>query len=373
MSKVLILGAHAESLVTLRGELIKSLVAAGHEVAAMSDHTDAATRSRIDALGVSFRSYPVQRSGTNPSRDLTTFLALRSALFALKPDIVVAYMIKPIIWGGLAMRSLGMAARFYAMINGLGLAFQPGGIKQKVLTGLATHLYHWALFRADKVFFQNQDNRQVFVDHQIVDDRRCVVIKGGSGVNLDHYVVTPLPQSKMVFLTAARLLGDKGLREYALAARIIKVQYPNVNFHLVGTTDPSPDGIPLSEVQAWQASGALQYLGATNDVRPFIEQCHIFVLPSYHEGIPKTVLEAMAMGRPIITTGVTGCRETVVDGDNGFLVPAKDAPALAHAMEQFILHPEFVEKMGRRSREIAEERFDVNRVNADIMRAMRLI
>jgi len=274
--------------------------------------------------------------------------------------------------GGLAMRRLGMTARFYALITALGLAFQPGGLKKKALTGLVTRLYRWVLFRADKVIFQNQDDRQVFVSRKIVDVRRCVVVSG-SGVNLDHFVVTPLPQGNVVFLTIACLLGDKGLREYAQAAKIVKEQYPIAIFHPVGPTDPSPDAIPLSEVQTWQASGALQYLGATKDVRPFIGQCHTYVLPSYHEGMPRTVLEAMAMCRLAITTNVPGCRETVVDGYNGFLVPVKDALALARAMEQFILHPELIEKMGRRSREIAEERFDVNKVNDDMLRIMRLI
>jgi glycosyltransferase involved in cell wall biosynthesis len=372
LSRIVVIGAFAESLVIFRGDLIKSFVAQGHEVIAMAAPADKTTRTRIEALGSSFRPYPVQRNGMNPGCDLTTFLALRLALSELNPDIVLAYTIKPIIWGGLALRSLGMTSCFYALITGLGLAFQPGGMKQKILTGIVTRLYRWALVRAEKVIFQNQDNRQVFIDCKIVDARRSVVVNG-SGVNLNHFNVFPLPQGNLAFLTIARLLGDKGLREYFKAAQIIKEHYPDVTFHLVGPEDPSPDGIPLFEVNTWHASGAMKYLGATSDVRPFIEQSHIYVLPSYHEGMPRTVLEAMAMGRPIITTDAPGCRETVVDGDNGFLVPIKDATALAHAMEQFILNPELIEKMGRRSRVIAEERFDVNMVNNDILRSMGLI
>lgn len=372
MSKIVVIGTLAESLINFRGDLIKSLVANGHQVIGMATNCDERTRASIEALGISFKSYPVQRSGMNPFSDMKAFFALRTTLYDQKPDIVLAYTIKPIIWGGLAIRSLGMKTHFYALVTGLGLAFQPGGIRKKILTSLVSRLYRWALKRADKVLFQNRDNRQTFVDRKIVDNARCVVVNG-SGVNLGHFSTSPLPQGKLTFLTIARLLGDKGLREFASAAELIKNRYPDTIFSLVGPEDPSPDGIPLSEVKNWQSSGALQYLGSVSDVRPYIKQCHIYVLPSYHEGLPRTILEAMAMGRSIITTDAPGCRETVVDGDNGLLVPIKNSRALANAMEQLIMHPEMIKKMGQRSRVIAENRFDVHRVNNQILTAMRLI
>ena len=371
MSRVVIIGGLAESLVNFRGDLIKFMVSAGYEVIAMAGHTDTATKAMIEALGVSFRPYPVERNGMNPCNDLQTLYALRVAFSEIKPDVVLAYTIKPVIFGGLALRTLRLNVRFYALITGLGLAFQPGGFKQKLLSGLVTCLYRWALVRADKVIFQNKDNQRVFTDHQIIDEQRCVLVSG-SGVNLKRFDVASMPQGSLIFLTIARLLGDKGLREYAEAAQNIKARYPDINFQLVGPVDPSPDGISISEVMRWQNSGALQYLGSTDDVRPYIAQCHIYVLPSYHEGMPRTVLEAMAMGRPIITTDAPGCRETVVDGDNGFLVPIKDVTTLVEAMERFILKPELLEMMGKRSRKIAEERFDVNKVNNDILQTMKL-
>lgn len=371
MSRIVIVGALAESLVNFRGDLIKSLVGLGNEVVAMAASSDQVTLIQIEKLGASFKSYPVQRNGMDPVSDLKTFFALRSTFSEVKPDIVLAYTIKPTIWGGLALRSLNTQARFYALITGLGMAFQPGSVKKKILTGLVTSLYRWALSKAEKVIFQNQDNRQSFVDCNIVKAEGSVVVSG-SGVNLDHFIVAPLPRGHVVFLTIARLLGDKGLREQYRAAQIIKERYPEATFLLVGPGDPSPDGIPLSEVRAWQDSGALKYLGATSDVRPYIEQSHVYVLPSYHEGMPRTVLEAMAMGRPIITTDAPGCRETVVDGVNGFLVPVKDEKALAQAMERFILHPELIEKMGQCSREMVGSRFDVHKVNDDILHIMGL-
>ena len=189
---------------------------------------------------------------------------------------------------------------------------------------------------------------------------------------LNKFTVAPLPEEGMVFLTIGRLLGGKGFREYAMASCLVRKRYPDAVFRIVGPTDPSPDGISLDEVQQWQNEGTIQYLGETRDVRPFIAACHVYVLPSYHEGMPRTVLEAMAMGRPILTTDVPGCRETVVSGENGYLVPKADAGALAERMMWFIENRNQLERMGRASRSMAEERFDVRKVNAKILRIMGL-
>ena len=371
MSKILVIGALAESIVNFRGDLIKSFVTAGHDVTAMAGHTDNDIRSRIEGLGVSFRPFPVKRNGMNPHRDVETLFSLRNALIDINPDIVLAYTIKPIIWGGLAIRTLQMNVRFYALITGLGLAFQYNGVKRSALKGLVTFLYRSALINAEKVIFQNEDNRRVFIDRQIVDIRRCLTVNG-SGVNCSYFTTSILPQGQIVFLTIARLLGDKGLREYVQAAQIVKQQYPEVVFNLVGPPDPSPDCISLTEVETWQESGAVNYLGSSIDVRPFIEQCHVYVLPSYHEGMPRTVLEAMSMGRPIITTDVAGCRETVLVGENGYLVPARNATALAERMIWFIENRNELTRMGIKSRKIAEERFDVKKINADMFTIMGL-
>ncbi len=172
------------------------------------------------------------------------------------------------------------------------------------------------------------------------------------------------------FLLIARLLGDKGVREYVEAVRRIKARYPDVVFRLVGWIDENPNAIREQELNDWVSEGVVEYLGRLSDVRPAIADCTVYVLPSYREGTPRTVLEAMAMGRPIITTDAPGCRETVVDGENGFLVPVKAVDELVSAMEKFVLFPGLVEKMGRRSREIAEAKYDVNAVNAVMLREM---
>ena len=221
------------------------------------------------------------------------------------------------------------------------------------------------------MIFQNPDNLQVFVDNDIIEKKQAVRVHG-SGVNLSHYKKSEPKAKSFTFLTIARLLGEKGLREYAAAAKIVKQKYPNVVFQLVGPEDPSPDGIPINEVNNWHESGFIEYLGVTEDVRPHLNSCNIFVLASYHEGMPRTVLEAMATGRPILTTNVAGCKETVIDGETGFLVEKQNVEQLAEKMLWFIENQERWKMMAEKSRELAIESFDVNKVNDELLKIMEL-
>jgi glycosyltransferase involved in cell wall biosynthesis len=330
-----------------------------------------AVRLRLAEIGVRFKPFPVQRNGISPVKDFQTYRSLFKAFNELKPDVVLSYTIKPVVWGGIALKGMP-GPRFYALVTGLGFAFQRGGLVRKLLTVLVTWLYRASLSRSSRVIFQNPDNKDVFVSRKIIEKNKCALVNG-SGVDLGRFAVAPLPNDGVVFLTIGRLLGEKGFREYAQAARLVKAHYPEAVFRLVGPEDPSPDGIPMEEVREWEAHNLVEYLGATNDVRPFIADCHVFVLPSYHEGMPRTVLEAMAMGRPILTTDVPGCRETVISGENGFLVPKADAIALAEQMTWYIEHQEEWAQMGARSRGLAEERFDVHSVNRDLMNIMGLL
>ncbi|MEZ8062829.1 MULTISPECIES: glycosyltransferase family 4 protein [Vibrio] len=365
---IVTLGALPSSLYNFRGELIKSL-SNNCQVVAMASVADEKEIELIEGLGCRYVDYPISRNGLNPVKDVRTFFFLSSFFRNESNDLILAYTIKPIIWGGLAARFANVPS-FYAMVTGLGYAFQKGGFAKNSLNSLVKFLYRAALKKSKGVIFQNRDNMQVFIDEGIVPKDKCFLVNG-SGVDLSHYKVSPLPP-KPHFLLIARLLGDKGIREYAKAAEIVKQQYPETVFELVGPKDPSPDGIKLDEVNKWVSSGAIEYSGATTDVRPFIENCSIYVLPSYHEGMPRTVLEAMAMGRPILTTDVPGCRETVVDGENGWLVPKADAKALADKMIWFIENQEQWSVMGEKSHTMANEKFDVHKVNAEILKIMGL-
>jgi glycosyltransferase involved in cell wall biosynthesis len=326
-----------------------------------------AVRAQIESLGAVFRSFPVERSGVNPLKDLRTFFSLYTTFRQTKPDIILAYTIKPVIWGGMAAALAGRL-RFYGLITGLGFAFEGCGFKRRILRILVSSLYRLALLRARAVIFQNRDNRDTFTGLQIVPAKKCFVVNG-SGVNVQHFVPSLFKDGPPTFLLIARLLNEKGIREYVRAAQSVKMRCPDAVFNLLGPEDPSPDGVPLHEVQKWHDQGVIRYLGTSSDVRPYLADCHIYVLPSYHEGMPRTVLEAMATGRPILTTDAPGCRETVIPAENGFMVPVRDADALAERMIWFIENRDQWERMGKRSREMAKERFDVRIINRELMRA----
>ncbi len=368
--KILLIGALPSSLINFRGELIKLFVSNDHQVIAMASGANNIEIESIEKLGIRYIDYSVQRNGLNPIADMKTFLNLKHVFKKEKPDLVLAYTIKPVIWGGIAARFCPNI-KFYGLITGLGFAFQKGSFKRNLLSSIATNLYRLALSKASKVIFQNPDNLQAFLDKNIIVKEQAMRVNG-SGVSLEHYCRSRLPDSEPVFLTIARLLGEKGLREYVRAARLVKEKYPSVIFKIVGPDDPSPDGIPVSEVNEWNELGIIEYSGSSNDVRPFINNCHVFVLASYHEGMPRTVLEAMAIGRPILTTNVPGCKETVINGENGFLVEKANVEQLVEKMVWFIENRARWEFMANKSFELAKERYDVRKVNNDLLNILEL-
>ncbi len=367
---LMLVSAFPDSVVKFRGDLIRTFVGHEYDVKVLSAETNIEIKEEIESLGTEFISYEIDRNGMNPVRDFATYKDLRRLYSIHTPDIVLAYTIKPVIWGGIAARSFP-EVRFCSLITGLGYAFQGGSVRRRMLSNMVSHLYRFALKRAESVIFQNEDNLRIFVSRGIVSESKCKSVPG-SGVNLTHYKKQPIPDGDIRFLLIARLLKEKGIREYVEAAKIVKNQFPKARFLLVGPSDPSPDGIPMDVVKKWDGEGTIEYCGATNDVRPFLNDCHVFVLPSYHEGMPRTVLEAMATCRPILTTDVCGCRETVVNGRNGWLVPKGDSQALAERMIWFLKHPSQIGTMGDESRMLAENRFDVEIVNAKMLEILQV-
>lgn len=369
--KVVLIGALPESIINFRGNLIKDIHAQGHDITVMAAPTSNLLIAQIEALGCQYVPLPIKRNGLNPFSDINTFFTLIKFFIKFKPDIILAYTIKPIIWGGIAARFFSKG-HFFALITGLGFAFQKGDLKRNIINLLATNLYKVALKKAKGVIFQNPDNQNTFINLGIAKKELSHRVNG-SGVDINYFKKTPLPNHDFpVFLTIARLLGDKGIKEFASAAQLVKEKYPGACFQILGPEDPSPDGIPLSKVMEWHHNQIIDYLGSTNDVRQFIEQCDIFVLASYHEGMPRTVLEAMSTGRPIITTNVPGCKETTEDGINGFLVEKKDVKALYEKMLWFIENKSQWKKMSENSHLRVLENFTVEKVNRELLGILQL-
>lgn len=373
--KFLLIASVATSLTGFRKPLIIALLDKGLEVhvAAPQILNNRDVMSKLTALGVVAHDISMQRTGLNPLADTKTLYSLYALMKDIKPDYTMGYTIKPVIYGTLAA-SLARIPKRFALITGLGFAFTDGDDnKRKGVRFIAQNLYRTALHNCQLVFFQNHDDEALFRELNIVSSKTSTCVVNGSGVDVDEYEVVPFAtQEPMRFLLIARLLIDKGVREYAKAAQQVKKLHPEVQFDLVGLLDTNPTSITQAELDQWIKAGTVNFLGLLKDVRPAIQAASVYILPSYREGTPRTVLEAMAMGRAIITTDAPGCRETVVDGDNGFLVPVKDADALAKAMLRFIDEPALIEKMGQRSRKIAEEKYDVHKVNAHMMSAMEL-
>lgn len=372
--KILIIGSTPRSMVNFRGALIREMMESGHsvEAAAPEMHVDVESARQLRAMGVTTHDIPLQRTGMNPIADLRSLFALRGLMRRIRPDLLLSYTIKPVIWGLLAASTARVPQRF-ALIAGLGYAFGDADGKKRIAQQAAQKLYKIAISRANKVFFQNPDDEEVFRTEGLLPNSVPSVVVNGSGVDIDHFAASRFIDGPPAFVMITRLVGDKGIREYAAAAREIKARYPMVEFHLVGGFDVNPDKITEREIADWESSGILRHHGELADVRPRIAAAHICVLPSYYrEGTPRSLLEGMAMGRPLITTDAPGCRETVEEGENGFLVPPRSVDALTEAMLRFIESPELIAQMGRRSREIAEEKYDVRKVNAVMLKEMGL-
>lgn len=370
MANIILLGSYAPSLINFRGSLLYSLVKEGHRVTACAPGVTDDIEYSLNEMGVSCRNVFIRRTGTNPFSDVYTILALKRLFVQEKTDVLLSYTIKPVIYGSLAA-GLAHVPSIYSMITGLGYAFTSGSFKQNIVSNVAQLLYRSAIKKNKQVFFQNHDDRALFVKLGLVKSKTQTVIINGSGVDLECYQVTPLPE-KISFLLIARLINKKGIYEYVEAARIVHKRFPEIDFSLVGWIDSSPLAINKNDLRKWQQDDIIDYKGKLEDVRSAISNSAVYVLPSYREGTPRTVLEAMAMGRPIITTDVPGCRETVINKKNGYLVPPKDPIALAKAMERFILDPKLIYQMGRESRKIAVEKYDVQKVNKVIIDTMNL-
>ncbi|WP_210546243.1 glycosyltransferase family 4 protein [Rhodoferax sp. PAMC 29310] len=354
--KVLIALNTAWNLVNFRSGLIRALVARGYEVVAVAPQDEYA--DHLAALGCRFVALPMDNGGTHPVHDVLLLLRFRRLFGREKPDVYLGYTVKPNVYGSLAAHSMNIAV--INNIAGLGAVFIRDGWLVKLVRGL----YKLALRRSSKVFFQNPDDLKLFKDSGLVRPEATELLPG-SGIDLNRFEVVPLaqemhPAGKFRFLLIARMLRDKGVGEFVEAARLIHKRWPQAECCLLGFVDAqNPTAISGTQVDAWVAQGVVNYLGVSDDVRAEIATADCIVLPSYREGTPRTLLEAAAMGRPIITTDAVGCREVVDDGINGYLCKVRNAENLAAKMEQMLsLSQDQRKNMGLRGREKMEREFD---------------
>lgn len=352
--KVIIVLNTAWNLVNFRAGLIRALVAEGHEVVAVAPQDEYAPR--LAALGCRFVALPMDNKGTHPGRDLLLFLRFLSLLRRERPDVFLGYTVKPNVYGSLAAHALGIPV--VNNIAGLGAVF----IRDNWLTRLVRLLYKTALSRSQHVFFQNDEDMRQFVEQGLVVADKVSRLPG-SGVDLCSFYYSPmqpLGNRAFRFLLVARLLWDKGVGEYVEAARMVRRKYPAAKFQLLGFLDvKNPTAVSRAQMDEWVAEGVVEYLGVADDVQPYLAAADCVVLPSYREGVPRSLLEAAAMGRPIVTTNAVGCRDAVSDGVNGLLCRVADAGDLAEKMAQMIaLSPEARAAMGQRGREKVEREFD---------------
>lgn len=330
-----------------RQEIVERLIADGHQV-----HISSPYGERIDDLvkiGAVFHDIDIQQRKMNPLEEFQLIKAYQKLMEEVRPDIVFGFTIKPNTYGAIAARKYHIP--FVANITGLGTALENPGIVQKVLVCL----YKYSFRDVRRVFFQNTANRDFFLwNHIRVNDYAYLP---GSGVNLDRFPFCEYPRGKVIrFAFVSRILKEKGSEIYLQAARKIKKRHRNVEFHICGFLESDYDG----ELEAYQKAGDIIYHGMIRDVASFMKEMHCIVLPSYYpEGISNVLLEACAIGRPIITTDRAGCREVVDDGVNGYMIPQRNTEALIEALEMFLkLSPEDRQRMGLNARRKVEQEYD---------------
>jgi len=353
--KILIVSSTTQTLYNFRIGLLRALRDEKFEVRAIAKKEEFDKKLEEEGFKCIFLKY-LNRSGINPIGDIKLMLELRRIYRKEKPDLIIHYTIKPNIYGSIVSRFMGIKS--FCVVTGLGYTFTKGGALFKVVK----LLYKISLSFAKKIFFQNNDDRKLFIEEGIAPLDKSILL--GGGVNTEYFSPEvcrkPSNSNNLSFLLIARMLWDKGIGEFAGAAEIVKKRFPDTQFQLLGFIDKgNPSVIPEGKIKDWEREGLIKHLGSTDDVRPFICKSSCVVLPSYREGIPHSLLEAMAMTKPIITTDSVGCKEVVENEKNGFLVPVKNAEALANAIERFISLPEDKKtKMGEYSREKAIREFD---------------
>lgn len=370
---IAIIGTIANSLLGFRASIIKKLVDEGHNVYALAMDYDPSTMAAVKAMGATPVMYSMSRFGLNPVVDIFCTFKLSRILRTLNVDAVFCYFAKPVIFGSFAAKLAGVP-KLIGMLEGLGYTFtvQPEGesLRQNCIKTVQIFLYKLSIPLLSRLIVLNPDDKKDLIDRYAIKAREVSVL-GGIGLELDQYGYVPVPTGDEVnFTFIGRLLKEKGIEDFLSAAQLVKQTFPNVTFTVLGTIEPeSASSVSLAKLEALTSEGIVQYPGAVTNIPHWLAKCSVFVLPSYYrEGVPRSTQEAMAVGRPVITTDVPGCRETVEHGRNGLLIPPHDIQALVDAMSYFVQNPQQIPVMGLESHKIAVEKFDATVVNERLFR-----
>jgi glycosyltransferase involved in cell wall biosynthesis len=359
------------SLINFRGDLISALIENNYEVLCAAPALRQTYIDKIEALGAKTVEFDLQRTGLDPFKDLDSIAQLKKIIVEHKVDLVFPYTIKPVVYGSIAARKYNVPV--VSLITGLGFTFSGVTLKARLLQQITQKMYRYALRKNKVVIFQNQDDRQLFLDKKIVSRQQRTEVVDGSGINLQRFdfrVSKKQAGDTLRFIIVGRLIKEKGVGLYIDAAKKLKSQFKNVEFHLIGRPpDDNPSSLSETALSEYGTQGLVVYHGHQTNVISLLSKADIFVLPSYYrEGVPRSILEALSLGMPIITTLMPGCRETVDDGKNGFLIPPEELEPLIEAMTFFLENPHQVAEMGRESRILAERKFDVNIINDQLLK-----
>lgn len=366
---IIFICGNGDTLINFRKEFIQCFLERGYEVYAIAPEISSSEHTKLSELGVSYREVPFRRKGINPIEFIRSIYLIYIEIDNIKPDLVFSYTHKSVVIGSIASR-FARVKGIYSMITGRGHIFDKETLFKRLRCFFGVLSFRFSLKYNDKVFFQNPDDIKLFLRAGALKKDKVIRVNG-SGVNLDYYEETELPEN-LIFLCAARLLKSKGLVEFAEAFKLFKSEFPSSRALLVGSPDDHDDSVPLEEIKAeWKNRFGLEYLGHFSDIREAIKLSSVFVLLSYNEGTPRSVLEAMAMGRPVLTTDVPGCRETVLNGRNGFLAKVRDPVDTARLMKKFTTK-ECRKSFGIESRKLCEEKFDVHKVNQVLIQNMKI-
>ena len=374
--KILLIAPNIFSVVNFRLNLLIDLLNKGNEITILSPVTlsDKGNIDHLKSIGISIQPIKLERNNINIFSDFLYLKSLVINILRLKPRIILSFTIKPVIYSGIAkllITILRMKNEIYnlSMITGLGIIYSDlFNFKSFLLKPIITFLYRLALFNSNNVIFQNSHDLNYFIKKKIINKKtKCSLIQG-SGVDLIKFSQIPLPKTHS-FLMTSRLLKDKGVNEYVEAAKIIKKIHPDTIFYLAGELDSNPNSVTKNQLQGWIDDGVINYLGFISPIQKAIIKCRYFVLPSYYpEGLPRSILEAMASGRPIITTNKPGCRDTVSENNNGFLVEPRNIEDLVDKMLKLVSLDELIiQKMGKFSRELVENNFEIGIINKRII------